>query len=122
MIRFGAYSQEMTYSSVDVERIKLYAKHRGVRIIFEIDTPSHSGSGWQWGPAEGLGNLAVCVDKEPWRKYCIQPPCGQLNPVNENTFDVLKDIYNDVLSVIGHNSILHLGGDEVILYIYKHKN
>ncbi|KAF7989910.1 hypothetical protein HCN44_008584 [Aphidius gifuensis] len=112
---FGAYSQEMTYSPEEIEKIKLHAKHRGVRIIIEIDTPSHAGSGWQWGPTEGLGNLAVCVDKEPWRKYCIQPPCGQLNPVNENTFDVLKDIYNDVLSIMGNDSILHLGGDEVYL-------
>lgn len=103
----------MTYSPEEVEKIKLYAKHRGVRIILELDSPSHAGAGWQWGDTKGLGNLAVCVDKDDWRKYSIQPPSGQLNPVNENTFNVLRDIYNDMLAILGTDSVIHLGGDEV---------
>ena len=79
----------------------------------EIDSPSHAGSGWEWGPHENLGNLAVCVNRQPWRSYCIQPPCGQLNPVNPNTLHVLRRIYKDLLKIFGRSGMVHLGGDEV---------
>lgn len=105
----------MTYSLEDLGHVVLYAKFRGVRVILELDSPSHVGAGWEWGASEGLGNLAVCVNQQPWRDYCVQPPCGQINPVNPNTYDVLRDVYRDVLDVIGAKSVLHLGGDEVFI-------
>jgi hexosaminidase len=52
----------------------------------------NTGNGWQWGPLEGLGDLSLCVNAEPYRDYCIQPPCGQLNPLNPHTYDVLGNI------------------------------
>lgn len=33
--------------------------------------------------------MAVCVNAEPWNQFCSEPPCGQLNPVNEQTYLVL---------------------------------
>lgn len=48
-----------------------------------------SGYGYQWGVKENLGDLVVCVDKEPWYDFCVEPPCGQLNLVNENVTDVI---------------------------------
>lgn len=103
----------MIYSPEDLNYIVTYAKYRGVRIILELDSPSHAGAGWEWGESAGLGALAVCVNKEPWREFCIQPPCGQLNPVNPHTLEVLKDIYKDTLALLGTSSVIHLGGDEV---------
>lgn len=79
----------------------------------EIDAPSHAGNGWQWGPSAGLGNLAVCVNKNPWRQYCIQPPCGQLNPANPNVFAVLGELYKDIVEVFPKEEYFHMGGDEV---------
>ncbi|KAK0168980.1 hypothetical protein PV327_002736 [Microctonus hyperodae] len=115
MSQFGSYSSEKIYTLDNISYIVTYAKYRGVRIILELDSPSHAGAGWDWGESFGLGHLAVCVNQEPWRDYCVQPPCGQLNPVNPNTFDVLKDIYMDVLSALDSNSLIHLGGDEVFI-------
>ncbi|KAH0540815.1 chitooligosaccharidolytic beta-N-acetylglucosaminidase [Cotesia glomerata] len=115
MSQYGAYSPEMIYTPEDLSYIVTYAKYRGVRIILELDSPSHAGAGWEWGEAAGLGALAVCINKEPWRDFCVQPPCGQLNPVNPRTLDVLKDIYRDTLALLGTNSIIHLGGDEVFI-------
>ena len=37
----------------------------------------------------GKGRLAVCVNQEPWQDYCVEPPCGQLNPVNPNVYTTL---------------------------------
>jgi hexosaminidase len=96
-----------------MQNIKKYANARGVRIILEIDSPSHAGAGWEWGESESLGNLAVCVNQQPWREFCIQPPCGQLNPVNPNTFNVLRNIYKQLLTTFGRHGMMHLGGDEV---------
>ncbi|XP_057323366.1 chitooligosaccharidolytic beta-N-acetylglucosaminidase-like [Microplitis mediator] len=115
MSQYGAYSPEMIYSPEDLNYIVTYAKYRGVRIILELDSPSHAGAGWEWGESAGLGALAVCINKEPWRDFCIQPPCGQLNPVNPHTLEVLKDIYKDTLALLGTSSVIHLGGDEVFI-------
>lgn len=113
LTRFGAYSSRQVYSPTDVSYLLEYARLRGVRIILEIDAPAHAGNGWQWGEAAGLGQLAVCVNKQPWRKYCIQPPCGQLNPINSNLYRVLRDLYRDILDIFPLGEAFHMGGDEV---------
>lgn len=112
---YGAYGPNFTYSSDDVRDIIWFAKLRGIRVIIEIDSPSHAGNGWQWGPRYGLGDLAVCINQQPWRKYCIQPPCGQLNPVNSNLFSILRNIYQHLQSVLPPDETIHMGGDEVKL-------
>ncbi|CAG0879764.1 unnamed protein product [Darwinula stevensoni] len=111
--QYGSYSPNMVYSPADVKELVEYARSRGVRILPELDTPAHVGEGWQWGPDAGMGNLAVCIGKEPWQKYCYQPPCGLLNPVNENLYPVLKDIYTDMLKMF-ESDLFHMGGDEVL--------
>lgn len=40
---FGAYSPEEIYTQDDIRHIVKYAKHRGIRVIMEIDAPSHAG-------------------------------------------------------------------------------
>lgn len=90
-----------------------YAKKKGVRILLEIDGPSHAGNGWQWGFEAGIGNLAVCVNQQPWRSYCIQPPCGQLNPTNPNLYKVVKELYKDIVEMFPDTGVFHMGGDEV---------
>lgn len=103
----------MIYRPSDIRHLLKYAKVRGVRIILELDAPSHAGNGWQWGKSAGLGDLAVCVNQMPWRSYCIQPPCGQLNPINPHTYSVLGDIYNDIIDILPNKEVFHMGGDEV---------
>lgn len=114
---YGAYSPTEVYTPSNVSDIIEYAKNRGIRTIIEIDIPSHSGNGWNWGPDYGLGDLAVCVNKQPWRKYCIQPPCGQLNPVNKMVFGVLRDVYRHIISLLSKSETIHVGGDEVSIYL-----
>ncbi|GLG93839.1 Chitooligosaccharidolytic beta-N-acetylglucosaminidase [Gryllus bimaculatus] len=104
-----------TYSSGAVARLAAYARARGVRLLVELDAPAHAGAGWEWGPAAGKGELALCVAAQPWRQSCIQPPCGQLNPVNPAVYDVLLDVYRDLLDALPADEQLHLGGDEVFI-------
>ncbi|CRL01556.1 CLUMA_CG014295, isoform A, partial [Clunio marinus] len=112
---YGAFSEDKVYRKDDIESIIKYAKYRGIRVILELDAPAHAGHGFDWGPDYGLGNLAVCVNNQPWRKSCVQPNCGQLNPANENLYSVLKDIYSDIYDYKEKDEFLHLGGDEVFM-------
>ena len=34
--------------------------------------------------------MNICFGKEPWEEYCAEPPCGILNPVNENMYRWVK--------------------------------
>lgn len=43
----------------------------------------------------------------------MQPPCGQLNPVNLNVYEVLRSIYIDLLTSLPAHETIHMGGDEV---------
>lgn len=119
MAQYGAYSPEMVYSARDVLEIVEFAKVRGIRVLIEIDTPAHAGNGWNWGPKENMGELAVCVNKLPWGVYCGEPPCGQLNPENPKVYGILEKLYKDVLELSREHEMFHLGGDEVNLHCWE---
>ncbi|XP_049874193.1 chitooligosaccharidolytic beta-N-acetylglucosaminidase isoform X3 [Pectinophora gossypiella] len=113
--RYGAYSAMDIYSAEEVRELVAYAQARAIRVVVEIDAPAHAGNGWQWGKEYGLGDLAVCVNAKPWRHFCIQPPCGQLNPANPNTYKVLRDLYQDIIDFQTRPILFHMGGDEVFI-------
>jgi len=111
---YGAYSARKVYSPEDIKEIVEYAKVRGVRVLPEFDAPAHAGNGWQFGEKEGRGRLAVCINQEPWQDYCVEPPCGQLNPVNPNLYPTLGKLYADFFEMF-ETDMFHMGGDEVNL-------
>lgn len=119
MTKYGALAPEMIYSAEDIKDLVQFAKVRGIRILIEMDTPAHAGNGWNWGPYENLGELAVCVNQQPWSLYCGEPPCGQLNPDNPNVYKVLENLYRDILELTEEKEIFHLGGDEVNLHCWE---
>ena len=112
MAMYGAYSSSKVYRPEDIRDIVHYATVRGVKVVPEFDAPAHVGSGWEWGPTYGLGHLVLCLNKQPWGDYCDEPPCGQLNPVNDNIYPILNNIYKD-MSELFRSDIFHMGGDEV---------
>ncbi|KAK4308140.1 hypothetical protein Pmani_020138 [Petrolisthes manimaculis] len=115
MAYYGAYSPSNIYTPQDMRHLQHYARVRGIRLVPEIDGPAHVGNGWQWGPKEGLGNLAVCVNQEPWQEFCVEPPCGQFNLANPNMYTVLRKIYFEIYDIFNSVDIFHYGGDEVNL-------
>ncbi|XP_077280187.1 fused lobes isoform X2 [Temnothorax americanus] len=115
MARWGAYSGDHIYTPDDVKDLADYARIRGVRIVVEIDSPAHAGAGWQWGTEHGFGELALCVDQQPWSSYCGEPNCGQLNPINEHSYRILEGLYRELLDLTEVRDLVHLGGDEVNL-------
>ncbi|XP_014243323.1 chitooligosaccharidolytic beta-N-acetylglucosaminidase [Cimex lectularius] len=114
LAELGAYSSKEVYTTKDMKHVIEYGKLRGVRVLLEIDSPGHAGNGWQFGEKNGLGKLSLCVNKEPWRRYCVQPPCGQMNPANPNLYRVLGQMYKEI-STMFQQEMFHMGGDEVHL-------
>lgn len=113
MSYYGAHTYNQIYYPEDIQHIVNYGRIRGIRVLPELDAPAHVGNGWEWGPEDKLGNLAVCVNQEPWQKYCVQPPCGQLNIANPNIYPVLHKIYKEMIKNFGPLDLFHYGGDEV---------
>ncbi|CAK9803038.1 Chitooligosaccharidolytic beta-N-acetylglucosaminidase [Anthophora quadrimaculata] len=112
--KYGSYAAEKIYDQEDVNEIVEYGLIHGVRILPEFDAPAHVGEGWQW-----VGDDAVvCFNAEPWQNYCVEPPCGQLNPTNEKIYELLEGIYKDMLEDF-QPDLFHMGGDEVNLNCWR---
>ncbi|KAI5643348.1 glycosyl hydrolase family 20, catalytic domain-containing protein [Phthorimaea operculella] len=92
--RLGAYSPRKVWFG------------KGVRVLPEFDAPAHVGEGWQ------DTDLTVCFNAVPWSSYCVEPPCGQLNPIKEELYEYLEDIYRDMADVFSTTDLFHMGGDE----------
>lgn len=73
----------------------------------EFDAPAHVGEGWQFT------ELLTCFNIQPWQDYCYEPPCGQFNPTIDHLYDVLDDIYREMIDMFNAPDLFHMGGDEV---------
>ncbi|EDV95872.1 chitooligosaccharidolytic beta-N-acetylglucosaminidase [Drosophila grimshawi] len=104
--KLGAYTPSKVYTHADVEDIVEYGRERGIRVMPEFDSPAHVGEGWQHK------NMTACFNAQPWMQYCVEPPCGQLDPTVDDMYNVLEDIFSDMFKL--HNpDVFHMGGDEV---------
>jgi hexosaminidase len=63
----------------------------------------------------------VCFKAEPWQQFCVEPPCGQLNPTSERVYEILEGIYTDMLQDFKPD-IFHMGGDEVSIKCWNSSN
>ncbi|KAF7594979.1 hypothetical protein BBP40_007787 [Aspergillus hancockii] len=108
-----AYSPREIYSRNDIRHIVAYARARGIRVIPEIDMPSHSSAGWKQVDPE----IVTCTDSwwsnDNWPLHtAVEPNPGQLDIIYNKTYDVVRDVYND-LSDIFPDHWFHVGGDEI---------
>ncbi|KAK7063270.1 Chitooligosaccharidolytic beta-N-acetylglucosaminidase-like [Halocaridina rubra] len=115
MVYYGAYSPKEVYKTTDIYNLVDYGRVRGIRVMPEFSAPAHAGNGWQWAKNKGLGDIALCLNKSPWSSFCQEPPCGQLNVVNENTYRVLGQIYEEMAVIFGPLDLFHFGGEEINL-------
>ncbi|KAK7071900.1 beta-N-acetylhexosaminidase activity protein [Halocaridina rubra] len=116
MAYYGAYSPRKMYYPEDIQNIVEYARHRGIIVIPEIDGPAHTGAGWEWGEKEGKGKMVLCTNKylndQPWYSVSKEPLNGQLNPVNPEVYNVLGELYRDLVEYFDPEMV-HFGGDDV---------
>ena len=93
------------YSAADVATVVAAARDRGIRVIPEIDAPSHAAS---WGGAYP-GALADCYDGDGNPDATRPPP---LDPSSNGTYALLWRVLRGT-SAMFPESKLHVGGDEV---------
>jgi hexosaminidase len=105
--QYGAYSPDKVYTPEQITEIVRFAKARGVRVIPEFDLPAHVGEGFQ------KLDLLSCFNAQPWQDYCAEPPCSQFDPSKDQLYDVLEDIYREMLEYFEYPDMFHMGGDEV---------
>ena len=111
----GAYSNAEFYSIADLQVLFHFGIVHGVDVIPEIDQPAHARQGFRWGEEAGLGRLVMCApnpDPGAWKANAPEPPSGQFNPVNENVYTVLGEVYASLVKGLG-GGLYHMGGDEV---------
>lgn len=108
-----AYSPREIYSHADVRKIVKYARARGIRVIPEIDMPSHSAAGWQQVDPD----MVTCTDSwwsnDVWELHtAVEPNPGQLDIIYPKTYEVVRDVYNE-MSALFPDHWFHVGADEI---------
>jgi len=108
-----AYSPREVFSQDDLRDIIAYAAARGVRVIPEIDMPGHASSGWK----QVDKSILTCIDSwwsnDNWPLHtAVQPNPGQLDILNNKTYEVTGKVYKEIASIFPDNWF-HIGGDEL---------
>ncbi|KAE8448924.1 woronin body major protein [Mollisiaceae sp. DMI_Dod_QoI] len=108
-----AYASYQIYTHGDIQSVLAYAKARGVRVIPEVDMPGHASSGWkQIDPS-----IVACADSwwsnDNWPLHtAVEPNPGQLEILNDKTYEVVSKVYEELSSVFTDN-FFHVGADEL---------
>ncbi|KAK8712915.1 hypothetical protein V6N13_148143 [Hibiscus sabdariffa] len=116
----GSYGPDMIYSPSDVAKIVQFGLEHGVRILPEIDSPGHTGS---W--AEAYPEIVACANMFwlppgiAWAdRLASEPGTGHLNPLNQKTYKVLKNVIRDVSNLFPE-TFYHGGADEIVPGCWK---
>ncbi|KAI4365950.1 hypothetical protein MLD38_021886 [Melastoma candidum] len=116
----GSYGSEFQYSPADISRIIEYGLQHGVRVLPEINAPAHTGS---WAGA--YPEIVTCSNMFWWPagsnwadRLASQPGTGHLNPLNPKTYQVMKNVIDDVTEMFP-DSFYHAGADEIIPGCWK---
>ncbi|PSS24529.1 Beta-hexosaminidase [Actinidia chinensis var. chinensis] len=116
----GSYGAGMEYSPEDVKTVVEFGLDHGVRVLPEIDMPGHTGS---W--AEAYPEIVTCANMFWWPagsklgdRLASEPGTGHLNPLNPKTYQVIKNVIDDVATMFPE-PFYHAGADEIIPGCWK---
>lgn len=92
----ASFSPRERYTTGDLASLVEYGRLRGVRIVFEFDSPGHAGS--------------MCT---AYPELCPSPLCREpLSPASNLTIPAIATIIS-AFSAVSLDDVVHLGGDEV---------
>ena len=111
----GAYDESQIWSVEDLEDLQSYGGQHGVQVYLEIDLPGHSTA-----VGQAFEEHIVAGNMQPWGDWALEPPSGQLRLNSSTTTAFVRNVLNDLLSRVSrHNSLFHIGGDEVNKRVYE---
>ncbi|KAH7437534.1 hypothetical protein KP509_05G076700 [Ceratopteris richardii] len=109
----GTFGPKFIYHASTMRKFISFARFYGVRVIPEIDTPGHSGA---WAGA--YPDIVTCHDKFWLPDMALEPAPGQLNPLLDETYRVVKNVINDIAALFT-DSLFHGGMDEPVPACWK---
>lgn len=117
-----SYGPNKRWSIQDMKEIVEYGRARGIRVIPELDLPGHSSQGYQRLP-EG-DTILSCQNSwwsnDMWEFHtAVEPNQGQLDILEDKTYEVVGNIYNDVQKIFSDH-IFHVGLDELQTNCYNY--
>jgi hexosaminidase len=115
-LALGSWSAAERYSAADVRRIVEYARVRGVRVVPEIDLPTHTAS-WCVGMPELCPHAPVHWNQSSGKgsgRFDCGPcsPCEPLDPTSPAVWATLKAVFLELAGLFP-DGVFHTGGDEV---------
>ena len=96
----GAFSPGRQYHAGSIDELVQYAKHRGVRVVVELNSPAHIGSIGKSHPE----CVVACEDDHHSGPI--------INPATNATYDMLWKVARDLGRVFGDRA-MHFGGDTI---------
>jgi len=111
----ASFGPKMYYTESDIKELVEYAQNKGVRVIPELDNPSHTRA---IGLYEPYKSIVTCFDKvRPYNVphiYKIHggPPGAALDPSMDTTYQFVEGILKDAATYF-KDELMHLGGDEI---------
>lgn len=109
----GAFTQRHVYTYDDIQLVIRYANDRGILVMPEIESAGHMTRGYE---ALEPKILSDCYKEGKFVKT------GPLNPTLNHTYDFMEallDEVHDYFHLDGAGSMLHLGGDEALLWCWE---
>lgn len=112
----GAYTQRHVYTRETINDVINYARMRGIRVIPELDSPGHTHAMAKAYP----DLLTPCYKngKSHQADYPSHDATEVLNPMRNETFTFMKNLYAEFKSVF-KDQFIHLGMDEVTYSCWK---
>ncbi len=108
-----AYSGEEKYAQSDIKNVIASAQVRGMRVIPEVDMPGHASSGWKQVDPSIVAGADSWWSNDDWPVHAaVEPNAGQLEILNNKTYDVVAEAYNE-LSDLFTDNFFHVGADEL---------
>jgi hexosaminidase len=99
----GAYSPKRVYAPDDIQLVVKEAKLRGIRVVPEIDLPSHS--------------QAIAKSHPELMSHCPDPS-EPLDPTRKSVYEFISNLYSEIAHLFP-DDLIHIGGDEVSFDCWK---
>jgi hexosaminidase len=113
----GSHRSDMVYTENDIRSIVSFSHIHGIRVVPEIDIPSHVAS---WG--KSYPNVVIdcssyaSIDSDEYKRK----DKDVLDPTNEKTYQLIGWVLDDLVNNFPDDYI-HLGGDEVDLRCFNNE-
>jgi hexosaminidase len=104
----GPFDADHVYTAADITSVVSYAQQRGIRVIPEFDSPSHTFPSWDM--AGVLANNSQLLTRCP--EYDSVGGYGPLRVDKPETYTFLAKLFAEVVSLFP-DAVFNVGGDEV---------